>query len=454
MQKKAIRDFTQGSISKQLLVFAAPLFLSNLLQAIYNTVDMIVVGQLAGSVGLSAIAVGGDISNCLSFLAMGFSSAGQVIIAQYIGARKREQVEPFIGTMVSFLILCAAAMGVICLIFCEPILDILNTPPQSREMARDYARVCMVGLPFIYGYNAASAVFRGMGDSKRPFMIIALAAVLNLILDLVFVVGFKMSAFGAALATVIAQAVSFLFAAGYLIKNRALFGFTLSGGMFLIRKEQLMPLVKLGVPMAIRSASIQFSKLFVNSWINSYGVIISAVTGVASKLGNISNLIANSVNTAASSMIGQNIGAEKYPRVSRVIGVALVINLICAAALCGAVLFAPEAVFGVFSSDEQVLLGCMEYIPVAVVIFLGSALRSPMGAFINGSGNYRLNFAVAILDGIVMRIGLALLLGLALGMAYLGFWYGHAIAGFTPFFIGLFYYLFGNWKKRPDVAKD
>lgn len=452
-KQSLIRDFTSGGVAKQMVAFSLPLFFSNLLQAVYNMVDMVVIGQFVGRIGLSAVSVGGDVLNLLSFLAMGFAGAGQVLISQLIGAGRREDLGRMIGTMFSFLLLCAVGMSALCLLLREQILCWLNTPAEALAYAREYATTCMLGLVFIYGYNTVSAILRGMGDSKRPFLFIALAAVVNLALDLWFIAGLNLGAFGAALATVIGQGLSFLLAIAYLYRKRALFGFDFRLRSFAIDRHMAASLVKLGVPMAIKSASIQFSKLFVNAWINSYGVVVSAVTGVAHKINSISNLFANSVNTAGSSMVGQNIGAQKYGRVSRIIGVAFAINGVCSSLLALCMLVFPRQVFGLFTSDAEVLEVCMQFIPVALVIFAGSALRSPMNAFINGCGNYRLNFAVALLDGIVARISLALLLGLVGGLGYLGFWYGDALAGFTPFVIGAVYYLSGRWKRRKAILQ-
>ena len=188
--KNLITDFTRGSVSKQLIRFAAPLFLSNLLQVVYNMADMVIVGHTNGEVGISAVSVGGDVSNFLTFIAIGFSGAGQVLISQYIGANRRELIGRFIGTMFTFLIGCAMILSAVCLFFRAPILALMNTPEQSWAQALSYATVCMIGLVFIYGYNIASAVLRGMGDSKRPFIFISIAAVMKIILDLVFVRGF------------------------------------------------------------------------------------------------------------------------------------------------------------------------------------------------------------------------------------------------------------------------
>ena len=454
-KQKFITDFTQGSVPKQLLRFATPLFLANLLQVVYNMADMVIVGQVMGSVGLSAVSIGGDVSSFLTFVAMGFSNAGQVIISQFIGAGQRKKVGAFVGTMFTFLVGFALVLGGVCLIFREQVLTLMNTPAAAWDQALAYSTVCIAGLVFIYGYNMVSAVLRGMGDSKHPFVFIALAAVMNIILDIVLVWGLKMGAMGAAIATVFSQAFSFVCCAVFLWRSRHQMDFEISLDDFLHpKKEYLASLTKLGVPMAIKSAAIHFSKLFVNSWINSYGVAVSAMAGIVNKLGSICNLISNSVNAAGSSMVGQNVGAQKFERVPRIMVTCFVLTL-CSSTLLTVVLYAfPTAVFGIFTDESAVMAIAMEFLPIAAVLFLGSACRSPMNALINGSGNHRVNFATAILDGLVMRIGLSVLFGLALNMEYLGFWLGDALAGYTPFFIGLVYYFTGAWKTRKYVIKE
>ena len=218
-----IRDFTEGNITKQLVVFSLPLFMSNLLQIVYNMVDMIIVGQALGKVGISAVSVGGDVSHFMTFVAMGFANAGQVLIAKYVGAKRSDKIGRFVGTMSGFLFSCAVVISAVAIIFQDIILRLMNTPAESYHGAAGYSFVCMVGLVFIYGYNIVSAILRGMGDSRHPFVFISIAAVLNLILDLVFVIGFKMGAGGAALATVISQGISFVLCAVFLVKNRERF---------------------------------------------------------------------------------------------------------------------------------------------------------------------------------------------------------------------------------------
>ena len=448
MNKSAIRDFTSGSITKQLIVFASPLFLSNLLQIIYNMVDMVIVGAVDGTAGISAVSIGGDVTALLTFVGMGFGNAGQVIIARYIGAGERRRLGKFVGTMTSFLLLSAAVISVIGLLLRDPLLIMMSTPGEAYQGALEYSVVCMIGLVFIYGYNVISGILRGMGDSKHPFIFIGIAASLNVLLDLVLVAWLGMGPCGAALATVISQGVSFLISAVFLYVRRRSFELEMSprdlvrwdGGM-------LAELCRLGAPMAIKTASIQISKLFVNSWINSYGIAISAFAGIANKISSVANLISSAMNTAGSTMVGQNIAAGRLDRVRRILVNLAVITLGVAAVFSLAIILFPSEIFGLFDKNPEVLAIGDGYVYIAVLLFIAGALRAVANALLNGSGDYKMNFVTAILDGIVMRIGLALLFGLVLDMQHYGFWLGDAIAGFTPFLIGAAFYISGRWKR-------
>ena len=447
-QKNLINDLTTGSVSKSLVRFAFPLMLSNLLQTVYNMVDMIVVGQFVGKAGLSAVSIGAQLLHLLTFIAMGFSSAGQVLISQYVGAGDRKSVSRTIGTMFTFVLSCAIAMTVLCTIFAKPLLSFMNTPAEAFNSALAYTVTCYIGLFFIYGYNIVSAVLRGMGDSKRPFIIIATAAVTNLVLDLLFVAVFNWGVFGAALATVIAQGVSFMWAIIFLYKHREEFEFDFKASSFRIDNNIFKRLVKLGLPMCLQSAAISFSMLFVISFINAYGVVASAVTGIGNKLGNITSVISQALSVAGAAMTGQCLGAGKHERIPKIIGTSLIINLIFSSVLSIITVLFPEAIFGIFNNEAEVLAMAMTYIPVAVLLYFGSAVRSPFISLINGSGQSRLNLAVGLLDGVICRIGLALLLGITFNWGIKGFWYGHAFAGFVPFLIGGVFFVSGKWKSK------
>ena len=376
--KSRIKDFTEGRISTQLIVFSAPLFLSNLMQVVYNMADMFIVGQVHGKVGISAVSVGGDLCNLLTFIAIGFSNAGQVLVAKYIGAGQKEKLGRFTGTMCSFLLSSALVISVISIIFQDALLKFMQTPDAAYKDASEYSLICMIGLVFIYGYNMVSAVLRGMGDSKHPFIFVSLAAVMNIILDIVFVGIIGTGAKGAALATVISQGTSFLMCALFLFVKRKEFELEAKLRDFLIpEKEMLKSLVKLGIPMAIKMASVQISKLFVNSQINAYGVEVSAFSGIANKISSISNLISAAMNTAGSTMVGQNISAGKEERVKKILKNLAVITLSVSTFISIIFLFFQNEIIAFFSDRDASVVALGEhFFFIAVLLFHAALLRT------------------------------------------------------------------------------
>ena len=445
-EEKIIRDLTTGSVPKTLLRFALPLFLSGLLQMVYNMVDMVVVGRFVGTEGLSAVAIGGEVLQLITFVAMGFSNAGQILISRYVGEDRRDKVGLMVGTLFTLLMSLALVITVLFLFTYRPILRWLNTPADIWDFTGQYAVTCIIGTIFIYGYNLVSAILRGMGDSRHPFQFIAIASIINIILDILFVGPMGMGPLGAALATVIGQAVSFLFALRLLYQNREQIHFDFAPAHFRIHGEVAKPLVSLGIPMVIQSAAVTFSMLFVNSYINSYGTVAVAVTGVARKLEGMIGVVSQAISSAGGAMISQALGAKKTARVPKVVFTALWVVAIPAGIMAVITVFRPQWLFGLFSDDPAVLAMALTYIPVALVQYTGATLRPASFALINGSGNSRLNLLVALLDGIVARIGLALLLGVVLSMGIVGFWYGNALAGLVPFLIGSVYLLSGRWR--------
>jgi len=443
-----IRDLTKGPVVSQLFRFALPLLASNALQAIYNLVDMVVVGNYIGAAGMSAVSIGGDILHILTFLAMGFSSAGQIIIARAVGTGRHDDIRRTIGTMFSFLLGVSIAVSVLCWLLRHSVLRWLNTPAAAWDYTMSYMLTCACGLFFIYGYNIVSAILRGMGDGRRPFLFIAIAAVLNTVLDILFVKYFRMEVFGAAFATVIGQGVSFVTAVIYLYRRRESFGFDFRPASFRIDGAAFRQLVALGIPMAIQSAAISFSKIVLMAWINLFDVTYSALAGIFNKLSIVSGVISQSFTAAGSSMAGQNLAAGEHRRVNRILAALLAVGTVLGVLFSLLMVFWPDAVYRVFTSDEEVLRTAGVLTIPVILNFFGAATRCPAFALINGSGRPKLNLCIAIIDGVISRIGLAALLGFALHLDCYGFWLGDALAGFMPFIIGGVFYLSGRWKEN------
>ena len=220
MAKEIIQDFTTGSIPKKLLHFAFPFMLSTLLQTAYGMVDMMVVGHYVGSSGLSAVSISSQTLWMTTALCMGFSNAGQIVIAQMLGAGRRKDLQKAIGTLALTLFGAAVLVTVLGMSLARPLLRLLQTPAESFEEAVSYLLIAFAGTIFTFGYNMVSAIFRGMGDSKHPLIFVIVAAVVNLILDLVAVAVFHMGVAGAALATIAGQGVSLVVSIIYLYRSR------------------------------------------------------------------------------------------------------------------------------------------------------------------------------------------------------------------------------------------
>ena len=443
-----VNDLTEGSVARQLLRFSYPFMLANLLQVVYNIVDMIVIGQFVGSSGLSAVSVGGDMVSLFTYVAVGFTSSCQILIAQYVGSGDKDGLRRSIGTSFSFCLLLGIIMSVGAICGSGWLLDILNVPAEAYAQARAYSLTCYVGFVFTFGYNAVAAVLRGMGDSKHPLVFVAIAAVSNLILDLIFVAVFHWDAFGTALATVMGQAISVIISVVYLYRKRESFGFDFKPASFKIDGKILKGLVRLGVPLAIQHAAIMISMLFITSYVNSYGVVVSAVTGAGNKLRSIMSIITNAIGTAGASMVAQNLGSRKPERVHRVVGVSLIVCVGVAILFSGIFLLFPRAIFSIFSSDPEIIAWAPDYAGVLVAYFFTFALMAPFNAVVNGVGHATLSFLIGIMDGVVARVGIAILVGVVMGYGIYGFWYGSATAGFLTAAIGFIYYLTGKWKTK------
>lgn len=441
-----IRDLTTGSVFRQLIAFSLPLILSNFLQTAYNLVDSSIVGRYVGAEGLAAVVATGDIMNLFTLLCMGFGAAGQIIIAQQVGRKTPDAIRATIGTLFTVLFLLSMAVTVFFFLATEWMVRALNIPADSVDYAVRYLTVCGAGMVFVYGYNAVSCVLRGMGESKKPLIFVAIAAGLNCVLDVVFIVFCGWDTMGAALATVIGQGVSFLVSMVYLYRRRDSFGFDFKLRSFYPDRTSLGLIMKVGIPQAVQYAALLLSMLYVTSCINRYGVAAAAVNGVAGKLEGVCRVVANSMATAGSAIIAQCIGAGKLDRCKKtllsIFWVSLVYCSVCAVCIG---LF-PRQVFALFSTDEAVLALAQEFALVGVVICYGHVLRNTFMPIINGVGFGTLSLAIGLLDGVIGRIGLSLLLGVGLNMGLMGFWWGNCLAGYITVFIAGGYYLSGKWK--------
>ena len=443
-----------GNIARQLFFFALPFMASNALQVLYSTIDMIIVGEYVGTAGLSAVSQSSQIVNFATMVCLGFSNAGQVLLAQAMGAGKRKEMNDVIGTLFGFISALALILTGVILVIQTWILDVMKIPVESYEMARHYLVICAAGLVFTAGYNMVSAVLRGMGDAKRPFLFIGIASAVNLVLDLLFTGLWGWGVAGAAWATIIGQAVSFLFSLFYLFRRRAAFGFDFKRESFVPKPKYIGMIASLGTPMAIQSGCINLSMLVVNSMINDVGVVASATFGVGVRIDDIVNKISQGIQYAAVPMISQNIGAGKADRAKQVVRWAWVFSTALTVFFMILYMTLGKQLFMIFSDDPLVHDMSGEFVRAILWMFPAFAVMRGSGAFIQGLGNAKLSMVLAILDGVVLRIGLSWLFGIALGWGFFGFVLGYGLAPYGYAIPSMIYFLAGRWQRRRALAED
>ena len=453
-EKRLSKDFTKGNVPKQLLWFALPFMASNALQVLYSTIDMIIVGKYVGTAGLSAISQSSMIVNFATMVCLGFSNGGQVLVAQALGAKKRKEMNDIIGTLFSLIMMFAVFMSGLFMVGRFWILDTMNIPTESYSMAMDYLIICGLGLLFTAGYNMVSAVLRGMGDSRRPFLFICIASVINLVLDILFTGMMGMGVAGAAFATIIGQAVSFLFSLYYLYKNKDAFGFDFAKESFRPNGKYVKMICSLGTPMAIQSGCINLSMLFVNSMVNSVGVVASATFGVGVRIDDIINKVSQGIQYAAMPMVSQNIAARQQKRAQSVVWYAWAYAFGLTVIFLAIYLNFGKELFILFSDDPQVHEMSHIFIRAIIWMFPAMAIMRGSNAFIQGIGNARLGMVLSLLDGVVLRIGLSWLFGIALDWGFYGFVLGYGLAPYGCGVPGMIYFLSGKWKKRKILAED
>lgn len=447
-QKKLGNDLTQGNVFYQLALFVLPLVLANFVQQIYNTVDMMVIGQFVGSIGTVGVSTGGEIATLLTFAATGFSSAGQIYVSQLVGAKNTGKLNETIGTLLSFMLFISIIFAGICLICCPIFLKWLNCPQEAIGQAQSYMKIVSLGLPFVFGYNAVCGILRGMGEGKRPLIYILIAAVTNIILDILLVVVFKLEASGTAIATVFAQMVSFAACVVSLYRHRESMQLRFKLQYFRIRKEHMKVLMSLGIPLIAQSLLIQMSLLICSARINLYGVVASSTNSIGNKIQKLVNVFTSSIITGAGSMIGQNLGAHRCDRVRKVVRASLISALLFGTLGSIIVNVFPDAVYGLFTKDPDVIDLGRTYLRIAAITFLLSAIQGSFQAVITGCGNVRLSFISGLLDGVILRLGISFFCAYVLEEGIVGFFYGNALARLAPAVIGITYYFSGRWKTR------
>lgn len=446
------KDLTRGNVWKQLILFAVPFFASNLIQSVYSVADMIIVSRFGGTSSVSGVSISSMVMLIVTNLAAGIATGGTVMIGQFLGAGERDNIKKSISTLFITLAVLAVVLTGSLLAFINPLLEALNTPAKAYKEAYGYLLVSLLGIVFIFGYNALGAVMRGMGDGKTPFKFITAACVVNIVLDIVFVRELHMGAAGAAVATVIAQGVSMILCVIYLIRNRFIFDFRLSS--FLFKKDMFVMLMKVGFPSAMQQVATNFSFLVLGAQINSIaGVAASAATGIVNKFNSFALLPEVAVSMSVAAMISQNMGVGDIKRTKKVTGYGLILCCGISAVIFTFVRIFPHDIFRLFGAEEDVIsVGVLymksfsfEYVVMPFIVALN-------GVFI-GTGNGWVSLITDTTSAFLIRIPLAVYLGSIAGLGVFGIGCAVPCATFVGSFITFLFYLSGCWKKSTIIKQ-
>lgn len=299
---------TEGKAFSTLLRFSLPFLLSNILQACYGASDLFMVGRFADSISVSAVATGGQIMQTITGLAIGLATGGTVLIGQYFGARKIAEVSNIVKTIIVVFSVLSLVMTALTILFLEPLITLMQVPLAAVSTTRQYLLICSCGIIFIVGYNAISGILRGLGDSRTPLLLITIACLINISTDLLFVGLFRMGAVGAALSTVLAQAISLLLAALYLSAKGFWYKYNNYAPHFSLSAARQVLMT--GLPIALQEGLVNISFLIITAIVNSLGLIASAAVGVVEKLIVFSMLPTTAFAAALSAITAQHHGAD------------------------------------------------------------------------------------------------------------------------------------------------
>ncbi len=397
-------DFTQGSILKKLSLFMLPILGALILQAAYGAVDLLVVGRFGSTAGLSAVSTGSQVLNLVTFVVTQLAMGVTVLIARYLGEKKPEQIGSVLGGAAVVFTLLSAGMFILLVCFAQPISKLMQAPQEALGLTVRYVQICGSGIIFIVAYNLLSAIYRGLGDSKSPLLFVLVACVVNIAGDLLLVAGFHMDAAGAAIATVLAQAVSVVFAIVMLLRKQL--PFSIAKSDFRIN-AQCQRFLSIGLPLALQELLTQLSFLALCAFVNRLGLAASSGYGVASKIVSFAMLVPSALMQSMASFVAQNVGAGNQKRAKQSMKTGISIGLIIGCAVFALVMLKGDRLAGIFSPDAEVVQKGFEYLKgFAPETILTAVLFSMIGYF-NGNNKTLWVMIQGLIQTLLVRLPLA-----------------------------------------------
>ncbi|WAG68372.1 MATE family efflux transporter [Clostridium sp. CF011] len=446
---KQENTLTEGKVIPTLLKFAFPFLLASLLQALYGAADLLVVGQFDNSAQVSAVATGSQIMQTITSVILGLTTGGTILIGNYLGAKKYKDIAESVGTIICTFGIIAAVLTVIMVVMTGTITNLMNTPTEAFKYTKQYIFICSCGIPFIIGYNALSGILRGLGNSKAPLFFIAVACVTNIMVDLILVGGFHMGAPGAAIATIAAQAISFII--GVLYIKKIGFNFEFHRSHIRIEAGKAKKVFKLGLPIALQDGLINISFIIITAVINVMGLTASASVGVVEKIIVFTMLPTIAFASAIAAMTAQNMGAGKKERAKQCLyigtGCSLILGIICYAYAQ----WNPTSLTALFSRDTAVIETAALYIKSYSIDCILVCFVFCMNSFFSGCGNSLFPMIHSLIATFIIRIPLSFVLSKIVGMTLYEIGFASPLATFASLVMCIIYIKSGKWNNNKII---
>lgn len=346
-------DMLNGPLMGKLIAFAMPIAITSVLQQLFNSADIVVCGRFVGNVALAAVGANFQIINLFINAFLGLSVGANVMIANYIGAGKIQKIYNVVHTAMTFAMLFGVILTILGLFFSRNILIFLGTPEDILAPATLYLRIIFIGMPFMVVYNFGAAILRSIGDTKRPLILLTITGIINVILNIFFVVVFGMGVEGVAIATVTANAISSITIVIFLVKEKSVVKYDF--GKFMIAKDSLLKIMKIGIPSAIQGMVFSISNLCVQSAINSLGTSVIAASTAAFNLECFPYFMISAFSSACLTFMSQNYGALQYDRCKVVLKDCMILSLVFSGALIVVIVIFARELLGLFTYDKEVI---------------------------------------------------------------------------------------------------
>lgn len=438
-------DFTQGSILGKLVPFMLPILGALILQAAYGAVDLLVVGRFGTTSGLSSVSTGSQVLNLVTFVITQSAMGITVLIARYIGEKKQQQIGALIGGSIVVFAMISAVLFVVMICFSRPIAVLMQAPAEAVSLTSMYVKICGGGIFFIVAYNLLAAIFRGLGDSKSPLIFVAVACVVNIAGDLVLVAGFHLDAAGAAIATVLAQAVSVVLALLLLFKRKL--PFTIKKNDFKIN-EHCKRALKTGLPLALQECLTQISFLALCAFVNKLGLEASLGYGVACKLVNFAMLIPSALMQSTASFISQNVGAGNEKRAKKTMFTGIGVGLTIGCIVFIFIMFKGDILTGIFTTDEVVIQKGYNYLRGFASETIVTAVLFSMIGYFNGHDKTVWVMLQGFIQTLLVRLPLAYYMSIQPDASLTKIGFAAPVATMFGIVLNMIFYIYCNRKNK------